>query len=298
MHPDHQRYLGYCSRSNLIKSIESLAGLVEGIDIDREINTAELGFLYDWIDSHEGLRDKHPFNEVLPVLVHALEDGILTDDEKEDLLWLCSKVTDERFADIATADMRRLHGVLGGITADALITPEELKGLREWLDDHDHMKSLWPYDEVDALVTTVMADGRVTPEEHELLGRYFSEFVGAEGRSAIEDAPFAQDGRIDGVCASCPEVTFEGKVFCLTGASARYLREELVEMITGLGGQHSKSVTRKVDYLVVGADGNPCWAYACYGRKVEAAVKLRKQGFPLWIVHENDLRDALAEHGV
>lgn len=46
------------------------------------------------------------------------------------------------------------------------------------------------------------------------------------------------------------------------------------------------------DFLVVGADGNPCWAFACYGRKVEMAIDYRKQGCKLLIVHENDFWDA------
>ena len=50
--------------------------------------------------------------------------------------------------------------------------------------------------------------------------------------------------------------------------------------------------TVKVNYLVVCANGNPCWAYACYGRKVEQAVKHRRQGVPIVLVHENDFWDA------
>jgi hypothetical protein len=50
---------------------------------------------------------------------------------------------------------------------------------------------------------------------------------------------------------------------------------------------------RALDYMVFGTAGNPCWAYACYGRKVEQAVALRKEGYRLMIVH--DFRDALAD---
>jgi hypothetical protein len=45
--------------------------------------------------------------------------------------------------------------------------------------------------------------------------------------------------------------------------------------VKGRGVTTSKSVVRGLNYLVIGADGNPCWTYACYGRKVEAAVILR-----------------------
>ncbi len=46
------------------------------------------------------------------------------------------------------------------------------------------------------------------------------------------------------------------------------------------------------DDVIIGANGNPTWAYACYGRKIEAAIRLRRIGHPLLIVHEIDFWDA------
>ena len=50
---------------------------------------------------------------------------------------------------------------------------------------------------------------------------------------------------------------------------------------------------RKTNYLIVGNAGNPCWAYACYGRKIEEAVALRKEGAQVTIVNETDFWDAV-----
>lgn len=88
-------------------------------------------------------------------------------------------------------------------------------------------------------------------------------------------------------------MTFEGRRFVFTGASSRYSRAQFCSAVERLGGHVSESVSGKTDYLVIGADGNPCWAFACYGRKVEMAVTLRKQGARLLLVHENDFHDAL-----
>ncbi len=54
-------------------------------------------------------------------------------------------------------------------------------------------------------------------------------------------------------------------------------------------------MTAKLNYLVIGAEGNPCWAFACYGRKVEKAVELRKKGIRVVLVHENDFHDAVLD---
>lgn len=53
----------------------------------------------------------------------------------------------------------------------------------------------------------------------------------------------------------------------------------------------TNSVSRKVIYLVVGNNGNPCWMFFCYGRKVERAMQLRKEGYSIMVVHENDFWD-------
>ena len=63
-----------------------------------------------------------------------------------------------------------------------------------------------------------------------------------------------------------------------------------------LGGSISKGITKTTDYLIVGDGGNPCWAFACYGRKVEAAVQLRKLGHQISLVHEFDFWDFVEDH--
>ena len=63
-----------------------------------------------------------------------------------------------------------------------------------------------------------------------------------------------------------------------------------------MGGLVYDSVVNDLDYLVIGSGGNPCWAYACYGRKVEAAMRLRiEKGRPVLLVHEYDFLDAVQD---
>lgn len=59
------------------------------------------------------------------------------------------------------------------------------------------------------------------------------------------------------------------------------------------GGYIVDHVSSKLNYLVVCDEKNTCWAFTCYGRKIEEAIKHRKQGANLVIVHEYDLYDAL-----
>lgn len=297
MHPDHQEYAQFTSRARIEKSVNSLLGLVEGIAIDCSINPSEVSFLRMWLAEHADVRDRHPYNELIPVVHAAVADGILTQDEHDDIVWLCERLRSTEYFNKTTADLQRLHAILGGIVADGQITEDELQGLFTWLQDHEHLKTCWPYDEIDSLIVGVMKDKKIDPSEQALLKGFFSEFIAIMDDRTITN-PVVSDGtNVVGLCAVCPEIEFTSSTFCFTGASSRYTRKELAATVERLGGTFVPNVTKSVRYLIIGADGNPCWAYACYGRKVEKAVELRKAGLRVLIVHENDFHDAVADAG-
>jgi hypothetical protein len=295
MPKDPSSYLHVTSKVRFEKSINSLLGIVEGISADAKINPTEIGFLRNWVGEHLAVAGKHPFNELVPLVTRALNDGVLSEDEHKDIVWLCDRLRSSTYFDVITADMQRLQAIVGAIAADGEVTAEELRGLSKWLTDHEHLKTCWPYDEIDSVVTSILADGRVDDEEHRLVHRFFSEFTAVLDERTIVSPPISENATLTGLCAVCPEISFPDSTFCFTGESSKYSRSELAAFARDLGGSVLSGVSGKLNYLVIGADGNPCWAYACYGRKVEKAVELRKQGKPIVIVHEFDFHDAVAD---
>lgn len=294
---DHDAYRKFMGKAEFDKAVNSLLGLIEGIAIDKKINGQEIDFLQLWLDNHRIRKELHPFNEIFPVVEEALGDGVLTEEEKLDITWLCERLTSEKYFDAITADLQKLHAIVAGIASDGTISVGEINGLAKWLQEHNHLQSCWPYDEIESLVTTVLADKKIDPDEHKLLMSFFGEFISVLDNNTVVNPAFLENSNINGICAICPEISFNKAIFCLTGASHKYTRNEFENVITGLGGGTSRSVSKRVNYLIIGADGNPCWAYACYGRKVERAVELRKQGFQLAIIHENDFHDAVLDIG-
>lgn len=287
----------FTSRERVEKSLNSLVGVVEGISIDGVINDAELSFLQAWLDDHADAQRRHPFSEVVPVVVDAIRDGVLTAEERANIKWVCGNVCSEEYVGRAAADVQRLHAVLGGIVADGVISESELDGLTEWLDEHQELRKCYPYEEIESLVTTVMQDRKIDEREHKMLKEFFADFIEIRDDKTITHAPVLDGDSVVGLCAVCPEIQFEGAKFCFTGTSSRYSRAEFGSLVEQLGGVVVDSLSAKVTYLIVGADGNPCWMYACYGRKVERAVQLRKEGAQLLIIHENDFHDAVADLG-
>ncbi|MEQ9408447.1 MAG: BRCT domain-containing protein [Fuerstiella sp.] len=293
---DNHAYYRFTGPQRIEKAIHTFEGIVQGLSIDGSIDGDELATLKDWADQHAELSHRHPFNELIPFVHEILSDGVVDEEEQADLLWLCRKFTDDHhYFDSVTADMQRLHGLLHGIIADGKITEDELRGLAEWISEHDHLKSIWPYDEIESLVTAVMSDGVIDAEEHDLLLVFFSEFMHFRNHAAIDLRENTKPSLISGVCAVDPPIEFSDRQFCFTGKSKRCSRPQLEQEVISRGGLFRNSVSRSTNYVIVGADGNPCWAYSCYGRKVEAAVNLRKQGMGILLVHEYDFWDALED---
>jgi hypothetical protein len=290
---ESEEHYTFASPSFIDNALNTLAGVIEGITVDSSINTEEVTVLDKWLESHREFQDRHPFNEVIPVVEEAMSDGVLTDDERDDIVWLCTRLQSTEFYDFIKADMQRLHAFLEGILADGVISTEELKGLADWVDEHEHLRACWPYDEVGSLVAAVLSDGQIHDHEHDMLIEYFSDFTG-DAASAGDENPLAQEASLAGVCAIDPEIAFVGNVFCFAGKFGNSAPEEMSEVVSSLGGSWVTSLTPTTDYLVVGSEGNPCWAYACYGRQVEEAVTMRKQGSYVLLVHERDFRHAVA----
>lgn len=270
-----------------------LEGILTGISADGVVNEAESNRLANWLLANQEFEDVHPFSELARHVRAALEDGTVTHEECEDLLFVVGRFTTVNpYFDALRGGVQSLMGLLAGVTADRALNTLELNGMMAWLDSWSHLKGLWPYDECDALVTDAMARG-LRPDHLAHLQALAAQFPVA-GEGTTLEVPLL----IGGVCAVAPEVVFQDKTFVFTGESARGSRKLLADYVQTLGGAEDQNVTKRTDYLVVCADGNPLWAFSCYGRKVEKAYTQRKQGHHVQIIHERDFWDAMVDHGV
>lgn len=296
MEGDLDDYKHFTTKANLDKAINTLIGIFEGIAIDGIINDSERRFLALWIGEHEKLENCHPFNELVPLIKNAFKNNYLENEIKQDIVWVCEKIQSTEYYNLITADIQRLHGIISGIVADYNISIEELNGLALWIENHQHLKKSWPFDEIECIVKQVLKDKKIDAKEHKLLIDFFSEFNENLTERSISNPIVTIDAKMNDLFAYKPKITFKDSLFCFTGASLIYSRASLTEIVNRLGGEVSSSVNKNVDYLIIGGDGNPCWAYSCYGRKVEKAVHLIKSGSPLLIISEKDFHSLVLKN--
>lgn len=293
---DYRRFM---KKADIDKAFHTLEGILKGIALDKKINSLELKELSNWSLLYQEYVNKHPFSEIIPLTNKYLEDGILTEEEYDDLLWFTKKVlTENRYYNAVTSDIQRLEGMIHGVMADNEINEAEINQLKEWLFDNEHLSGIWPFDEIQSVIVGVTEDGIITNEEKQYLKVFFSEFINIRDSFTIdvnEIEELKKTIQISGICTLNPCVEFKLKKFCFTGASGKATRSELKQIVEKNGGIFSDSVTNDTNYLIVNCEGNPCWAFSRYGRKIEKAIDLRRNGKNISIVNEVDFWDVLVE---
>lgn len=292
-------YRCFCTKREIEKAVNTLSGLLTGISIDHEINNAEIAELLHWCNLQREYIDHQPFTELVPLVEKAIEDSIISQEEYQDIQWLCDNYSDESVvSDTITRSIQIMEGVLHGILADGELKDAEILELNDWIQTFQFLEGTYPYDEIRSLLFEILSDGIITADERSMFQAYISAFIDATVSLNILEADcrdLQQHYHIDGVCAIDPHIEIENNLFCFTGASARGTRDDIAAIILERGGLFNNNVTQKTKYLIVGDKGNPCWMFSCYGRKVEKAVELRKSGNSIAIIRESDFWNALGE---
>ena len=67
-----------------------------------------------------------------------------------------------------------------------------------------------------------------------------------------------------------------------------FSREEIQQLIENHNGIFAKSVTKKLDYLVLGGIQNPAWKFGQYGTKYNKAREYQEKGVPISIITEEE----------
>jgi NAD-dependent DNA ligase (contains BRCT domain type II) len=288
-------YHRYTTKAEVDRAFHTLDGILKGINIDNEINSSEIERLKNWCGAHYDSIVRAPFNEVIPFILAITDDDRISQSEYDDLVWLCNNIiTPNNYYDAVTSDIQRLEGVLHGILSDGVITADELQGLKAWINGREGMTGAYPYDEIRTLIYKVLDDNKVSTEEQDLLKVYFSQFVDVSETklSTDEIAKLRNDIHLPAICTMNPLIDFKDHLFCFTGISPRGDRKMIVEKIQAMNGNYNDTLTKETNYLVIGDKNNPCWAFSCYGRKVEKAIQMRKENIPIQIVKEGDFWNA------
>jgi hypothetical protein len=288
-HFDNASFKKFTNPSLIEKDLQTLVGILEGIKSDGEITAEEHSLLKRWMNDGREYENRQPYKEVMKFLRLALEDNVLTDEEIKNISWYCNQYINKTgYYSALSSGIQKLTGIVHGIVIDKKVNLKELEYLDAWMEENEHLKNAYPYDELYNLVTSIIQDRYVSEEEQYAFYAFCKSLI---GHSSDTTNDLLLHSLSAGYYQIDPSIVIPEQQFCITGVSRRYKRQEIAEKIELFGGYVTNSVSGKLNYLVVCDEKSNCWAFTCYGKKVEDAIKHRKKGANLIIIHENDLYD-------
>lgn len=181
-----------------------------------------------------------------------------------------------------------LIGIAQGFLCDGHLNDDESRFLHSWLSQNESIATTWPGDAIYARVKDILADSVINSEERTHLTGMLQRLVGGSAEELAEATHVSELALDRAVTVSIPAATF-----CLTGDFVFATRTHCESVIQKRGGVASKSFTKKVNYVVVGGLGSPEWKHGSFGTKIEKAMEYKRQGAPLFIVHEDQWASAL-----
>lgn len=256
--------------SKLSSNINSLYGIIKGINYDGVINDLEIDRLKKWINENEIYKQYTLFNKIINKLNRILEDNKITEYERIELANIVESINTSKMYSEITLNMQILQGIINGISCDKKIVIEEITNLKEWLQRNDYLSGVYPYDKVYAIVNTVLEDGILSEEEKSQLAISFDELLN----------PISKDD-----CS----FNLKDKLYCLSGEFKNGSKDKIKQILNELGGIEKSGVSSKVDYLFVGGLGSEAWKYGNVGGKIAKAQELIENGNKIKIISEEEL---------
>lgn len=173
-----------------------------------------------------------------------------------------------------------LIGLSKGLIADGNVNQSEAEYLLTWLIQNQHSKN--PIIEnLLHKVVSMLEDGILDKDESEELKSILQAISG----ETTEIGEIAKTSSLP-INIPLPKIKFEGSSFLFTGTCAFGSRKDCQVVIESLNGINAKSVTKALNYLILGTYVTDSWAHETFGRKIEKAIEYRESGIPLIIITE------------
>ncbi|MDE0365126.1 MAG: BRCT domain-containing protein [Gammaproteobacteria bacterium] len=175
--------------------------------------------------------------------------------------------------DVADKQVDTLIGLCKGIAADGVVSQQEAEFLQGWLAANEITIQSNPITAtLLSRVNDMLADGVLDREEAQDLLAALRSFAG----ETPEVGEFIKTTSLP-VNRPEPPIKFADRRFCFTGTFGYGSRTQCANLIETLGGTHARTVTMKLDYLVLGSYVTPSWAHEAFGRKIEKAIYYRDE---------------------
>jgi|TARA_Y100001001_G_scaffold154252_1_gene168832 NAD-dependent DNA ligase len=182
-----------------------------------------------------------------------------------------------------------LIGLASGITADGKINQQEAEFLKRWIETNMNHYADPVVNLLYRRLADMLSDNHLDQDEAAELLDMLKQFTGIELAAAT---PLQRPTTLP-LNDPAPDLECTDRAFLFTGVMAFGPRKDCEAIVINLGGRIAPSVSKKVDFLVVGTIGNDQWLHSSYGTKIKKAVELREAGNPIAIISEEHWQNTL-----
>lgn len=270
--------------ANKNKAVETLIGILHGITADEFLKPIELQFLNLWLTENSFLKNDPDAIDILDCLSSINYRAQITKDEMEDLLSLLQTILTHRTIDNGRSEsvssLNTLGGIIQGILSDSHLNDNEIHSLRAWLAQSK--LNVWPASAIKIRIEEILKDEIITENERNGLIDLLTQ-CGA--------TKFAETGTTEvttislGTC-DIEELTFNENTFCFTGTFFTGNRNSCEKIVIDRGGKVSSSISKKVNFLILGTFPTRDWINTSHGLKIQKAIDIQSQGGNLKLITE------------
>lgn len=251
------------------KYLEVLIGLLTGIGFDNYLNKKEISFLNNWLTKNQL---PYEYANIVKELKAVLKNEYITHYQ---YLHILNEL--QYMKSIKAKNIRSLYefmAILEGISCDEVINDDEIMELNKWMKENEQFKGTYPFNRILNKLEKIIIDKQISTIVTDELLYYIKNFF----------KPELDQGDLFDV---------KNKVICLTGNFCFGERSQLEKLIVLKQGIISKSVTKKVDYLVLGSKGSAGYKYVKYGAKTNKALTMKSEGHKIELISEARLMEVL-----
>ena len=180
-----------------------------------------------------------------------------------------------------------LIGLSKGLVADGQVNQAEAEALLTWLVQSRQATDNPVVVNLLDRVSAMLQDNALQQDEASELLALLQQLAGE--KSEVGELAKPTTLPID---TPPPAVTFPNHSFVFTGTCVYGTRKQCQAATARLGGDIGGSITKAVNYLVLGTYVTDSWAHETYGRKIEKAMQYREQGVPIAIITEEHWANA------
>jgi len=177
-----------------------------------------------------------------------------------------------------------LLGIARGLLADSELRNDEIRFLRDWLNQREEVNSSFPGNVIYDRIEQVLEDGVVTEEERSHLVDTLNMLIEDRLEYLAEQVDLTELW-FDQV----EDIGFDRTRFCLTGTFVYGPAQACKAAIEKLGGIVDPGVTTQTQFLVVGGLGVDEWRSGGLGAEIEKAMRYRASGQAVKIIPEDAL---------